>query len=172
MTAEDLVTQVRSAQRGDRAAFGRLYDRYGRMVHGLLLAHGPRGEAPDLVQEVFMQAWSHIGSLREPAAFGGWIARMARRRAIDALRARRPVEVLEDTHAAPHDTHDEAIAVMRLLQALPEAYRETLVLRLVEGLSGPEIAEMTGMTPGSVRVNLHRGMTLLRERMGVNRDEA
>ena len=47
----------------------------------------------------------------------------------------------------------------------PEAYRETLLMRLVEGLSGPEIAERTGLTPESVRVNLHRGMKLLRDRL-------
>lgn len=172
MTDADVAMLVRSAQRGDRAAFGRLYERYGRMVHGILLAHGPRSEAADLAQEVFMQAWSRIESLREPAAFGGWIARMARHRAVDALRARRPSEPLDETLAAPGSTHAEAVAVMRLVRALPEAYRETLVLRLVEGLTGPEIAELTGMTPGSVRVNLHRGMELLRERMGVARDEA
>jgi RNA polymerase sigma-70 factor (ECF subfamily) len=49
---------------------------------------------------------------------------------------------------------------------LPEAYRETLTLRLIEGCSGPEIAELTGLTPDSVRVNLHRGFKLLRERLG------
>jgi RNA polymerase sigma-70 factor (ECF subfamily) len=48
------------------------------------------------------------------------------------------------------------------MQALPEAYRETLALRLVGGLSGQEIAERTGLTHGSVRVNLTRGMALLR----------
>ena len=55
---------------------------------------------------------------------------------------------------------------MRLIRALPEAYREPLMLRLVEGMSGPEIAERTGLTPGSVRVNLHRGIALLRQHMG------
>jgi RNA polymerase sigma-70 factor (ECF subfamily) len=49
------------------------------------------------------------------------------------------------------------------LRSLPEAYRETLTMRLVEGLTGPEIAEATGLTAGSVRVNLCRGMELLRE---------
>ena len=53
------------------------------------------------------------------------------------------------------------------LAALPEAYAETLALRLVEGLTGPEISERTGLTPGSVRVNLHRGMALLREKLGL-----
>jgi RNA polymerase sigma-70 factor, ECF subfamily len=46
---------------------------------------------------------------------------------------------------------------------LPEAYRETLMMRLVEGMTGPEIAARTGLTPDSVRVNLHRGMKLLRD---------
>ena len=52
---------------------------------------------------------------------------------------------------------------MAALRSLPEAYRETLVLRLVEGLTGPEIADRTGLTAASVRVNLHRGMKRLRE---------
>jgi RNA polymerase sigma-70 factor (ECF subfamily) len=49
---------------------------------------------------------------------------------------------------------------------LPETYRETLLLRLVEGMTGPEIAARTGLTSGSVRVNLHRGMQQLREKLG------
>ncbi len=52
--------------------------------------------------------------------------------------------------------------MLALIRTLPNAYRETLVLRLVEGLTGPEISERTGMTPGSVRVNLSRGMAQLR----------
>jgi RNA polymerase sigma-70 factor, ECF subfamily len=48
---------------------------------------------------------------------------------------------------------------------LPEAYRETLILRLVEGMTGPEIAARTGLSHGSVRVNLHRGMQQLREKL-------
>jgi hypothetical protein len=63
---------------------------------------------------------------------------------------------------APHPEGD-ALAVLSLIQRLPEAYRETLVLRLVEGMTGPEIAERTGLKPGSVRVNLHRGLQFLRE---------
>ena len=53
-----------------------------------------------------------------------------------------------------------------LLEVAPAAPADPLVLRLVEGLSGPEIAARTGLTHGSVRVNLHRGMKLLRERLG------
>jgi RNA polymerase sigma-70 factor (ECF subfamily) len=61
----------------------------------------------------------------------------------------------------------EALAVLAAIRELPDAYRETLVLRLVEGMTGPEIAARTGLTAGSVRVNLHRGMKQLRERLGL-----
>ena len=69
--------------------------------------------------------------------------------------------------SAPDGTaaRTEALAVLDIIGTLPDAYRETLVLRLVEGLTGPEIAERTGLTPASVRVNLHRGMKLLREKL-------
>ena len=56
-----------------------------------------------------------------------------------------------------------------LIRGLPEAYRETLIMRLVEGMTGPEIAARTGLTPESVRVNLCRGMKMLREISGGNR---
>ena len=56
----------------------------------------------------------------------------------------------------------EAFAVLDLIKTLPESYGETLVLRLVEGMTGPEIAARTGLTADSVRVNLCRGMKLLR----------
>jgi len=67
-----------------------------------------------------------------------------------------------------HDTtaaRTEAIRLLDVVRSLPEAYRETLVLRLVEGMTGPEIAARTGLTPASVRVNLHRGMKMLREKL-------
>jgi RNA polymerase sigma-70 factor (ECF subfamily) len=56
--------------------------------------------------------------------------------------------------------------VLAAIRRLPEAYREPLILRLVEGMTGPEIAARTGLTAGSVRVNLHRGMHMLRETLG------
>jgi RNA polymerase sigma-70 factor (ECF subfamily) len=66
----------------------------------------------------------------------------------------------------------EAHHVLSAIQSLPETYRETLVMRLCEGMSGPEIAAVTGLEPGSVRINLHRGMKLLREKLGVERKVA
>jgi len=73
---------------------------------------------------------------------------------------------LEEDAASTRDADRlEALAILDAVRALPEAYRETLTLRLVEGMTGAEIAERTGLTPASVRVNLHRGMKLLREKL-------
>jgi len=59
----------------------------------------------------------------------------------------------------------EAAMILGVVRGLPEAYREPLILRLVEGMTGPEIAARTGLTHGSVRVNLYRGMQMLREKL-------
>jgi RNA polymerase sigma-70 factor, ECF subfamily len=162
--AEDLEA-VERAKQGDRGAFARLYRRYGPLVHGVLLARVDRAEVSDLVQEVFITALRRLADLRDPAAFGGWIVQVARSRAADHHRRRKPTEVLSETDASSNSPSaaTEALAVLRTIRGLPEAYRETLVLRLVEGMTGPEIALRTGLTAGSVRVNLHRGMRLLRE---------
>lgn len=165
----DLVRLIRAAQNGDRPAFGELYARFARAVHGILLARVPRTEIDDLVQDVFIIAMQRIRGLREVEAFGGWLAAIARNRATDFLRhAPRTSELTADLvegRAAPAADRAEALAVLQAIRSLPEAYRETLALRLVEGMTGPEIAERTGLSPGSVRVNLHRGMKQLRERL-------
>jgi RNA polymerase sigma-70 factor (ECF subfamily) len=154
---------VAAARAGDRAAYGRLYDRFAPMVHGLLLARVPRSDVEDLLQDVFLQAMRRLSSLRSAEAFGGWLATIARNRARDHWRrGEDTVELPEDVAGTPH-SEGEALAVLAAIRRLPEAYRETLVLRLVEGMTGPEIAERTGLKAGSVRVNLHRGMQLLRE---------
>lgn len=160
---------ARAAQDGDKTAFGALYERYARMIHGLLLARVPRGDVDDLVQDVFLTAWNRLAALREPAAFGGWLTAIARNRAIDFHRqgAEPTVELPDDL--AAHDATPEradALKLLAIVKTLPEAYRETLVLRLVEGMTGPEIAARTGLTAASVRVNLHRGMKMLREKLG------
>lgn len=158
---------VRSARSGDESAFARLYDRYARVIHGILLSRVPYGEVEDLVQEIFLSAWQRLDSLRDPGAFGGWLSMIARNRATDARRRAVPMDELPDTLAALDATAErtEALAILETIRTLPEAYRETLILRLVEGMTGPEIAERTGLTPASVRVNLHRGMKLLREKL-------
>ena len=152
---------------GDRDAFGQLYDLYGPMVHGILLARVPFDDVSDLVQDVFLAAFRRLHTLREAGAFGGWLAMIARNRAVDFHRRKHETEELPEDIPQRSAVDPEASEALGLIRTLPNAYRETLVLRLVEGMTGPEIAERTGLTAASVRVNLHRGMKLLREKMGM-----
>jgi RNA polymerase sigma-70 factor, ECF subfamily len=171
------VTLVGAAQDGDRAAFGQLYERYARMVHGVLLARVPVSEVDDLVQDVFVRALRRLSTLRETASFGGWLAAIARNVANDYHRRSVPEEPL--TEDASHqeiqcgkscaDQEGMAVAILETVMSLSETYRETLILRLVEGMTGPEIAAHTGLTQGSVRVNLHRGMEQLRAKLIASR---
>jgi len=165
---------VRSAREGDRAAFGRLYDRYARMVHGILLSRVPPLEVDDLVQEVFLAALRQLHALRDVARFGAWLAVITRNRANDYYRKFGPEAALtepvseEQTEGRPNNPAEaqEAAMILAVVRTLPEAYREPLILRLVEGMTGPEIAARTGLKHGSVRVNLCRGMQMLREKLG------
>ena len=156
---------VRAAQDGNRVAFGTLYEEYARLIHGILLAHVSYQDAEDLMQDVFMKALKQLPALREPAAFCGWLIAIARRTATDFLRHRRTAIPLAPHSGGGLEPEAEAFAVLASIQRLPESYRETLILRLVEGMNGPEIALRTGLTPDSVRVNLCRGMKLLRDQL-------
>src|SRR5216684_5083258 len=153
---------VKAVLAGERDRFGQLYDRYAPMVHGILLARVPRIEVDDLVQDIFLHALTKLHTLRDAKAFGPWIAMIARNRAMDFYRnSRETVEVTEQM-AVERPPNRTAKEILDMICHLPEAYRETLVLRFVEGMTGPEIAARTGLTPASVRVNLHRGMKMLR----------
>lgn len=164
---------VGAARDGDRAAFGRLYDRYARMVHGILLARVPPREVDDLVQEVFLSALRQLHSLRDLSRFGAWLGTITRNRANDYFRkaiphekVTEPVSESQVENKTANDTAErEAAVILGVVRGLPESYREPLILRLVEGMTGPEIAARTGLTHGSVRVNLCRGMQLLREKL-------
>lgn len=159
---------VQAVRHGQQEAFAKLYSLYAPMVHGILLARVPWGEVDDLVQDVFLVALKKVNTLRDDSAFGAWLAMITRNRAMDFHRRKRETEELSDdlTTHGNSESDREAANVLEVICGLPEAYRETLVLRLVEGMTGPEIADRTGLTPASVRVNLHRGMKLLREKLG------
>jgi RNA polymerase sigma-70 factor (ECF subfamily) len=157
---------VRSVLAGDHDMFGRLYELYAPLVHGVLLARMPRSEVEDVVQDIFLHALRKLHTLRDANAFGPWIAMIARNRAMDFhRRSRETVEVTDDLKSND-SSGAKAEEILAIIRTLPDAYRETLVLRLVEGMTGPEIAGRTGLTPASVRVNLHRGMKLLRTKLG------
>lgn len=165
----DVARWTREARAGSQAAYAQLYRRFAPLVHGILLGRFRPAVADELTQECFQQAFARLDQLREEHKFGAWIAMAARRLQPAAGERRGGAEAAEEvpSAAAGPDERTEAAHLLAAVSALPEAYRETLLLRLVEGLSGPEIAVLTGLTPASVRVNLHRGMALLRQRLGI-----
>jgi RNA polymerase sigma-70 factor (ECF subfamily) len=160
---------------GNRDMFAGLYELYAPLVHGVLLARMPRNEVEDTVQEIFLHALRKLHTLRDPNAFGPWIAMIARNRAMDFHRRSRETVSVDDC-AEQLRSRDSGQAkaeeILTIIRTLPEAYRETLVLRLVEGMTGPEIAMHTGLTAASVRVNLHRGMKLLRAKLGFKESQS
>jgi RNA polymerase sigma-70 factor (ECF subfamily) len=160
-----VASLVERAQRGDQSALAEIYALYRRTVRGILLSRVPRIEVDDLVQDVFVAAMERLPTLRDPAAFPAWLATIARNRATDCLRGSGRTTPLPDDWPVADVDRTEALLVLSAIQSLPEAYSETLTLRLVEGMTGPEIAARTGLTEGSVRVNLHRGMKQLREKL-------
>ncbi len=157
---------IRAVLEGDLDKYGRLYHLYSPLVHGVLLARIPKSEVEDMVQEIFLHALRKLSTLRDTGSFGPWIAMIARNRAMDFHRkSRETVEVTDDLRSSD-SSGPKAAEILEIIRSLPDAYRETLVLRLVEGMTGPEIATRTGLTSASVRVNLHRGMKLLRGKLG------
>jgi RNA polymerase sigma-70 factor (ECF subfamily) len=168
----DTGALVASARAGDRWAMGQLYEQHRRLVHGLALAQLPPSDVDDLVQEVFLQAMRKLDSLREAESFGPWLSTIARNAIANRHRSRRlraetsdadAPEVADGPGRASAEARATAAEILTFIQQLPLPYREPLVLRLVEGMTGPEIAERTGLAPASVRVNLHRGLKKLRE---------
>ncbi|MFN0059620.1 MAG: RNA polymerase sigma factor [Planctomycetota bacterium] len=170
-----LVALLSAARAGRTEAWHELYRRFVRVVHGIALGYVSKDEAEDVTQDVFARAFRELAQVREDAAFPGWLCALARHLAVDAQRRERrrgrtvPLVATHAPVARQAAQSSDAVAETELrerviahIRSLTSAYRETLLLRLVEGLTGAEIADRTGLTPESVRVNLSRGLQLLR----------
>ena len=171
LDAEDKL--VESAQRGDRAAFEELVRRTSRLVYArLYLETGDAHQAEDLLQDTLLTAFRTIGQLAEVAKFRPWLLRIAQNQAIDAARRnmrlkRTPNELRPIRGVAPApDEQAELVEqrqqVLAVLRTLPEEYRLPLTLRYLAGADHDTIQMQMGLTNGSLRGLLHRGLKLLR----------
>ena len=167
---------LRAVASGDEAALASIYDRYASILLGLLLRilHS-RGEAEDVLQEVFLQVWRRAGDFDEARGRGfTWLVTLARSRAIDRLRAldarartatasaSEPSEMVSDASADTFRSEQREIVRAALAQ-LPEEQRRTLLLAYEEGLTQTEIAERTGQPLGTVKTRTRSGLLKLRE---------
>lgn len=173
--ADDERGLVRAAAAGDEDAFAVLMRRHeGRVRATCVRIVGNPTAADDCVQEAFTQAWRALGRFDGRSLFGTWLYRIAANAALQALRRRRPEEVLVDELPAgtasnvPGPDIDRvdrervrAVVRLRLLE-LPETLRVPVVLRDVEEWSNDEIAEALGVTLAAAKARIHRGRLQLR----------
>jgi RNA polymerase sigma-70 factor (ECF subfamily) len=166
---QSLVTAIRS---GDEGAMAALYDRYSPIVYSVALrVLQDTAAAEDVLQEVFMQLW------RKPEAFdasrgnlAAWLAVIARHRAIDALRRRRPENDIENVvvsvepDLASDADRSRAMAKVRdALGAMAAPQRSALEMAYFEGLTHSEIADKTGEPLGTIKTRIRTGLLSLRK---------
>lgn len=154
----------------DAGAFEALYDRYHRLVYGVALrVLGEQPSAEDVTQAIFMKLWTDPQSFTA-GNFNAWIVRVARNRALDALRARgaRPHEELPEALPAEDALEDTALAeidagaVRHALAQLPEEQRSLIELGFFGGVTHHEIARSTGVPLGTVKTRIRSGLRRLR----------
>lgn len=171
MTEPDEIL-VQHAQRGDRSAFEELVRRTWRLVYArLYLDAGDAHLAEDLLQETLLTAYRTIGQLTQAERFRPWLLRIAQNTQVDAVRREnrqkrtpqpmpaRPEPPGPDAHAEREELRQKVLAVLR---TLPEEYRLPLTLRYLVGADYETIQAQMGLTNGSLRGLLRRGMDRLR----------
>jgi RNA polymerase sigma factor (sigma-70 family) len=159
---------VRLAAKGDCQAYAQLYERHAGWLLTLLwrFTGGDKGKAEDVLQEAFVQAWTRLGQLREPARFGGWLRKLAINL---ALADRRKLQIAGTDQALAGISDPEPpwpasdVDLERSIAALPERARQVLVLFCVEGCSHDEIAHTLNIEVGTSKAQLHRARGLLKE---------
>ncbi|QDS96216.1 ECF RNA polymerase sigma factor SigW [Roseimaritima multifibrata] len=179
LQAMTVVELVRSAQEGDRLAFGELFQRYRPGIVALALRRVRNAdEAEELAQDVFIQAMEKIGQLRVPEAFGGWLRRIVHRMAINRLTRRPPThacdpETLEATCFAigtPDDValhREEAAGVRAAVDQLGIMDRQTLQAFYMNGQSLIEMSEAFDAPVGTIKRRLHVARKRLAKHMDV-----
>jgi len=171
------VGLVRLAQRGDRDAFGELYETHAPMLVGLARRILRDGEAAaDAVHDAFVEAWRKVRQFDpERGSVRGWLATIVRSRAIDRHRVRartrdREIQVSDGREPADPTPSLERLAegpgVHRLLGELSPDHREAIRLTYFEGFTMAEAAARMEVPVGTVKAWVHRGLAQLRARAG------
>jgi RNA polymerase sigma-70 factor (ECF subfamily) len=166
---ELLLTRVRGA---DQRAMTDLFDRYGGMVYSVALrVLNDPGQAEDVMQEIFFQVWRNPDSfISGRGSLGAWLAVMARNRAIDALRRRRPTDsvdevvlAIETDFASDVERNRMMEKVRRVMKELPVEQQRSVEMAFFEGLSHSEIAARTGDPLGTVKTRIRSALLSLRK---------
>lgn len=169
---------VAAARAGDPAAWDALFRRYQLPLYAFAHEMVRNEQASlDVVQETFIAACRHLGSLRDDDRFGSWLFGIAHQKCLQRWRQRQ--DVLLDECPEPADAlaegpdeflirREQQEAFMKLLAQLPPFQRAALLLFFVEDFSIEEIARITGTQPGTVKSRLHYGKRALKKLMLAN----
>ncbi|MEN6357133.1 MAG: sigma-70 family RNA polymerase sigma factor [Armatimonadota bacterium] len=160
---------------GDKDGYGKLVDKYKKMVYGIAWSNlGDVDLSEDAAQETFVKAYTYLGTLREPGKFAGWLARIARNvcgslgRGIKRENAfHNRLAVLESAEAGPQEEDRESLSqqLWDSFAKLPVIHREALTLFYVEGKSIAEASSALGIAEQTMRTRLHRARTALRTQL-------
>ena len=157
---------------GDENAMEDIFRRYSGAVYSVALrVLHDTGQAEDVMQEIFLQLWRKPGAfVQGRGSLGAWLVVVARNRAIDLLRRRKPSDSVDDVVlASPINVADEAERntmmekVRRVIADLPAEQRRSLELAYFEGLSQAEIASRTGDPLGTVKTRVRQALITLRK---------
>jgi len=170
--------QTIAAMSGDREAMRALWVEHRRWVAAVLLAHKPRhADVEDLLQNVAVSIVRSISTIRDPDAVKGWLRTIAVNAAREAARTdrlSRRHEVREQQlltylsgDSGDIERRDAASRAMRLVEALPEDYREPLLMRAVQGMSTELIGEILGLSPQAVHTRISRARAMIRDQAGL-----
>ncbi len=167
---------IAACQQGDAVAFRHVHEIYRDRVFALCRhMAGNRDDAEDLTQEVFIQAFRHVGSFRAESAFGTWLYRIAANRCMAEARRRRPVfgDVSQIDNVVcldRGDSPDQQLAHKELVQrveeaiaALPESQRLLFVLATQVGMKYKDIGQIVDCSEDAVKVRVHRARKRVRD---------
>ena len=187
LSNHDLILRCQVGLRPDRPAFSELLRRYQTQVDRVLYHLAPDwSDRADLAQEVWIRVYRNINRLQEPAKFRGWLSRIATNLFYDELRKRKRVasplsldaprlladgemdwEIAGDTPSPDEEmtTREFYEQLREAIADLPEVFRTTIVLREIEGLAYEEIAEITGVSLGTVKSRISRARSRLQTQL-------
>jgi RNA polymerase sigma-70 factor (ECF subfamily) len=163
---------VEACQRGERAAFDALVERYQRDIYRLCYRYvNDPQDANDMAQEVFLKAYRAIGRFRGDSSFATWLYRIAVNTCLNFRSARRPEgeelsDALPDGGAgalARMEEEERAARVRAAVSRLPEKQRATLILKIFHELTHEEVAGIVGSSVGTVKANLFHALGNLRK---------
>lgn len=167
----DELSVVMCAIAGDDNAYGELVRRRQGAIRQLFrrLCRNP-ALADDLAQQTFLQAWRSVHTVKSPAAFGGWLKRLAVNVWLQRVRADRSWKNTDDIDSLPDEgaqhTLAERLDLDGALATLPPPVRLCITLAYAEHMSHREICEATGLPLGTVKSHITRGAARLRQVLG------